>query len=94
MEKDIGRLRFEMSDVYRLFTENDNKIVEDYINTKTKQDGDIAMFKTQIGIFDNEIKTMRNMMEDHTVTVDFNKRRIGTLSTELTSMKQACMELA
>ena len=51
----MKRLRFEINDVYRLFTENDDKIVENYIKTKEQINSDIAYFKTQIGVFDNTI---------------------------------------
>ena len=43
--KDMDRLRFEQNEVYRLFTENDNKIIENFIKTKAKMDADIAEFK-------------------------------------------------
>ena len=63
LQKDMERLRFEQSEVYRLFTENDNKIVEDYIKNKEKMDEEIAHFKTQIGVFDNDIANFKNTIE-------------------------------
>ena len=55
----MERVRFEMSEVYRLFTENDNKIVDNYIKTKEKMDADIALFKTSIFKFSHEIDNMK-----------------------------------
>ena len=59
----MERVRFEMSEVYRLFTENDNKIVENYIRTKEKMDADIARFKTQVGIFSHDIDNMKDQVK-------------------------------
>ena len=44
--KDMERLRNDQNEVYTLFTENDNKIVENFIKTKAKMDADVALFKT------------------------------------------------
>ena len=50
--------------------------MENFIKTKAKMDSDIALFKTQIGVFDNDIANMKNMMDDHDVTVKANKMAI------------------
>ena len=63
--KDMERLRFEQSEVYRLFTENDDKIVENYIKQKEKMDGDLAKFKTLIHVFENDINNMKNQNAEH-----------------------------
>ena len=42
----MERLRFEMNDVYKLFTKNDDNIVENYLKTKEEMNRDIAYFKT------------------------------------------------
>ena len=94
LQKDMERLRFEQSEVYRLFTENDNKIVEDYIKNKEKMDEEIAHFKTQIGVFDNDIANFKNTIEQHDLTVQDNKTRITRLSNDQTATKQSMMQLA
>ena len=70
-------LRGDMSEVYRLFTENDDKIVENYIKQKEKIDADIAKFKTTIGVFDNDIHRMRNTIADHDIIVSDNQKSIA-----------------
>ena len=90
----MERLRVEQNEVYRLFTENDNKIVENFIKTKAKMDADIAVFKTQIGVFDNDIMNMKNMMDDHDVIVKHNRNAIANNHDEITLIKKSCMELA
>ena len=39
---DMERCREEMKDVYRLFTENDQKIINDYLKNKVEMDAEIA----------------------------------------------------
>ena len=82
--KGMERLREEQNEVYRLFTENDNKIVENFIKTKAKMDADIAIFKTQIGVFDNDIMNMKNTMDDHDVIVKYNRTAIERNYDEIT----------
>ena len=57
-------------------------------------DSDVAEFKTQISVFDNDIANMKNMMDDHDVTVKYNKNAITINHEEITKIKQSCMELA
>ena len=40
-------------------------------------DSDIALFKTQIHVFDNEIANMKYMMSEHDVVVKANALAIG-----------------
>ena len=52
---DISRLREEQGELYKLFTKNDDKIVADYIDNKEKTNNEIALFKTRMSLFDNEV---------------------------------------
>ena len=69
LKKDMERLRYEQGEVYRLFTENDQKIIRDYLENKSKVDADVAAFKTQIGVFDNTVQTMHNTLDKHNLVV-------------------------
>ena len=94
LTKDFARLRFEQNEVYKLFTENDNKIVEDYINTKARTEESIALFKTNISTFDATVEQFKNMMEQHSLCVETNTRRIIYIQDETVAVKKACIELA
>ena len=83
----MKRLRFEINDVYRLFTENDDKIVENYIKTKEQINSDIAYFKTQIGVFDNTIQNMKNLQDGINIAIDSSNNRIDNQQKEIIAIK-------
>lgn len=60
---DISRLREEQGELYKLFTKNDDKIVADYIDNKEKTNNEIALFKTRMSLFDNEVHKLKNKLE-------------------------------
>ena len=69
----MERLRVEQSEVYRLFTENDKKIVADYIDNKEKINAEITLFKTRICLFDNELHSVKNKLQQQDITVKEHK---------------------
>lgn len=87
IKDDMERLRFEQSEVYRLFTENDNKIVDDYLKNKEKIDKDIALFKTKISVFDNAFVLMKNMIEQQNLTVSDCDKRMDKTQDAIVAVK-------
>ena len=57
----MAQIRTEMNTLYRLFTENDNKIVQSVTDTRTKMDQEIFAFKTKMATFETDIRKMGYM---------------------------------
>ena len=91
---DMERCRQEMKDVYRLFTENDQKIINDYLKNKVQMDSEIAQFKTRVGFFDSEMENMKNTLTEHNIVVENSKTLVNSVQEEITRVKKACMEIA
>lgn len=59
-----------MDTLYRLFTENDNKIVQSVTDTRAKMDQEIFAFKSKLSTFENDIRKMQFMQTEHQSVVD------------------------
>ena len=94
VQNDMERLRGEQSEVYTLFTANDQKIVDNYLKNKALMDEEIALFKTRISSFDNDMSKMMNRLDEHNIIVDDNSKRVTTTQESITAVKKTCMELA
>ena len=94
VQNDMERLRGEQSEVYTLFTANDQKIVDNYLKNKALMEEEIALFKTRISSFDNDMSKMMNRLDEHNIIVDDNSKRVTTTQESITAVKKTCMELA
>ena len=73
---EMERCREEMKDVYRLFTENDQKIINDYLKNKVEMDAEISNFKTRVSFFDSEMENMKNTLTEHNIVVENSKKLV------------------